>query len=243
MVSRQELVLSSLPADLLKLVAAETLDACCLARFAAACTVCLESAQAEIMPSIAPPVEHCLAPGAGTIRPEMIDCPYFRLPEDLTTIKEGAFRGLTSLAKLALPATLTSIGDHAFEGCASLVSISLPASLTSIGDGAFCGTSLTKITLPAGLTRIGYGSFAGCLQLAREIEFTLPGALETIGDGAFEDCISLTALALHAPLKTIGDGSFAGCGVTSLTLPATLTSIGDSAFARCVCRHRARTPV
>ena len=166
MVSRQELVLSSLPADLLKLVAAETLDACCLARFAAACTVCLESAQAEIMPSIAPPVEHCLAPGAGTIRPEMIDCPYFRLPEDLTTIKEGAFRGLTSLAKLALPATLTSIGDHAFEGCASLVSISLPASLTSIGDGAFCGTSLTKITLPAGLTRIGYGSFAGCLQLA-----------------------------------------------------------------------------
>ena len=35
MVSRQELVLSSLPADLLKLVAAEKLDACCLARFAA----------------------------------------------------------------------------------------------------------------------------------------------------------------------------------------------------------------
>ena len=223
----------SLPAELLTLVA-EKLDACYLARFAAVCTVCLESAHAELRAALGEAVQHCLAPGAGPIRPKMIDCPYFRLPEDLTTMKEGAFRGLTSLTKLALPTTLTSIGDHAFEGCASLISITLPASLTSIGDGAFYGTSLTKITLPAGLTRIGYGSFAGCLQLA-EIEFTLPSALQTIGDGAFEDCISLTALTVHAPVKTIGDGSFAGCGVTSLTLPATLTSIGDSAFARCVC--------
>ena len=58
---------------------------------------------------------------------------------------------------VVIPDGVTSIGNGAFRGCSSLKSITIPNSVTSIGDGAFkdC-TSLTSITIPNSVTFIGY---------------------------------------------------------------------------------------
>ena len=109
---------SSLPAELLT-PTATNFDACNLgARFAAPavmCTVCLESAQAELHAALGEAVKHCLAPGAGPSRPKMIDCPYpsARRPDQhegwgLPWTVDFANQRKPALA----PATLTSTGDH-----------------------------------------------------------------------------------------------------------------------------------
>ena len=42
------------------------------------------------------------------------------IPDNVTSIGDGAFHGCTSLASITIPDSVTSIGDFAFEGCTSL---------------------------------------------------------------------------------------------------------------------------
>ena len=90
--------LERLPPELLMLVA-EEIDAPCIARFAAASTVCLAAAQGELRAALRTAVQRCLEPGAGPISDACIACPYFHLPDDLVDLPEGAFRG-SALTKL-----------------------------------------------------------------------------------------------------------------------------------------------
>ena len=61
----------------------------------------------------------------------------------ITTIGEGAFKGISNLSSVTLPSSLTSIGATAFQGCTSLTSVDIPANVTSIGNNAFdCGNTL-----------------------------------------------------------------------------------------------------
>jgi len=154
------------------------------------------------------------------------------VPEGVTTLGAGYFRGRRDLRSVALPASLTRIGDRAFEDFHSLTLEELPASLTSIGIGAFRGcSSLALRELPASLTSIGDRAFAGCSSLAlRE----LPASLTSIGDDAFDGCSSLALRELPASLTSIGHYAFFGCSSLALgELPASLTSIGDGAFDGC----------
>ena len=65
-----------------------------------------------------------------------------------------------------VPEGVTSIGGGAFKGCSSLTSVTLPDSVTSIGDEAFRGCSnLTSVTLPEGETSIGNSAFSQCSSL------------------------------------------------------------------------------
>ena len=114
------------------------------------------------------------------------------VPEGVTTLEAGYFRGRRDLQSVALPASLTRIGDGAFEDFHSLMLRELPASLTSIGDLAFKGcSSLALRELPASLMLIGDRAFYGCSSLAlRE----LPASLLSIGNHAFYGCTSSLAL-------------------------------------------------
>eukprot|EP00900_Chrysochromulina_parva_P001217 jgi/Chrpa1/11096/Chrysochromulina_OHIO_Genome00022610-RA len=181
--------------------------------------------------------DHAIVPEGVTT----LEAGYFRgqrdlrsvaLPASLTRIGDRAFEGFHSLALGELPASLTSIGDYAFFGCYSLALRELPASLTSIGGHAFHGcSSLALRELPASLTSIGDGTFAGCSSLAlRE----LPASLTSIADKAFSGCSSLALRELPASLTSIGGYAFEGCSSLALReLPASLTSIGAHAFAEC----------
>ena len=100
--------LSSLPAELLALVA-EELDAPCLARFAAACAACLAAAQSELRAALLETVLLCLEPGAGPFSNALVASPHFFLPDDLVDLPEGAFYGNTALTELMLPAGVTTM--------------------------------------------------------------------------------------------------------------------------------------
>ena len=59
------------------------------------------------------------------------------IPNSVTTIGEGAFRGCDSLTSINIPNSVTTIRKSAFWGCKSLTNINIPNSVTTIEDGAF----------------------------------------------------------------------------------------------------------
>ena len=77
----------------------------------------------------------------------IVGCKNSVIPNSVTSIGDGAFRGCSGLTELILPNSVTSIGEYAFYYCSELTELILPDSVTSIGNGAFGGCSgLVKIT-------------------------------------------------------------------------------------------------
>ena len=67
------------------------------------------------------------------------------LDSGITTIGQGAFKGISNLSSITLPTSLTTIGATAFQGCTSLTSVDIPAKVTSIGNLAFDCANLTQV--------------------------------------------------------------------------------------------------
>ena len=85
------------------------------------------------------------------------------IPNSVTYIGNGAFRGCDSLTSINIPNSVTNIGNKAFWGCESLTSINIPTSVTHIGNSAFSFCySLTSINIPNSVTHIGYSAFMWC---------------------------------------------------------------------------------
>ena len=59
------------------------------------------------------------------------------LPDNITSIGEGAFYDCANLELTSLPSGITSIGSNAFYGCKKLALTSLPSGITSIGSTTF----------------------------------------------------------------------------------------------------------
>ena len=90
----------------------------------------------------------------------------------------------TLLTDLVIPNSITSIRNYAFFGCSSLTSIEIPNSVTSIGESAFHNcTSLTSVTIPNSVTSIGYRAFSGCNGL--ESVISLPNTPPTVSSSSF----------------------------------------------------------
>ena len=162
----------------------------------------------------------------------IVGCKNSVIPNSVTSIEDGAFRGCSGLTELTLPNSITSIGDFAFSLCSGLTELTLPNSLTEIGKSAFRGCSgLTELILPNSVTSIGDFAFLGCRGLT---ELTLPNGITRIGESAFRGCRGLTELTLPSSVTSIGESAFSGCsGLTELTLPNSVTSIGNYAFSDC----------
>ena len=172
----------------------------------------------------------------------IVGCKNSVIPNSVTSIEDGAFRGCSGLTELTLPNSITSIGDFAFSLCSGLTELTLPNSLTEIGKSAFRGCSgLTELILPNSVTSIGNYAFLGCSGLEKitvdrgNKRYDSWGNCNSIIEtGTNTLIVGCKNSVIPNSVTSIGDCAFYGCtGLTKLTLPNSVTSIGDGAFSGC----------
>ncbi len=124
------------------------------------------------------------------------------VPDGVTAIGDGAFKGLAWLKKVKLPDSVKSIGNTAFKGCRQLEEISISGGLTEIGEYAFhrCH-KLKELVFPKSLKKVGDFAFLYCDGLEKAV---IEGP-ERLGTGAFSHNLSLTRITLN---KNIDDTNF-----------------------------------
>ena len=166
------------------------------------------------------------------------------IPDNVTSIGNGAFQSCRSLKNITIPGSITSIGVWAFFNCDSLTSITILDGVTSIDNRVFYDCdSLTNITIPDSVTRIGYEAFAHCDSLT---SITIPSSVTSIDWTAFDRCGSLIAINVNNGNQSFSskDGIVFNKDKTKLiccpegksdeyVIPNTVTSIADNAFNGC----------
>ena len=86
----------------------------------------------------------------------------WEIPNDITSIGNGAFYNNNDLTEIVIPEGVTSIGKNAFAYCRNLSEVKISESVTSIGGNAFAYCdNLEKITIPNGVTELGDYIFSG----------------------------------------------------------------------------------
>ena len=171
-------------------------------------------------------------------------CKHITLQHGLTTIKDEAFYGFTSLESIIIPDSVTKIGSFAFSGCTSLTSISLPSSIKALSTNSFykC-TSLKSIFVDENNEH--YSDIDGVLctkdkstlmycPKAKEGSFVIPDKVTSIWDSAFRECSLLREISIPDSITKIGTLTFGECtSLSSIDIPNTITSIGGAAFRNC----------
>ena len=143
---------------------------------------------------------------------------YVRIPPEITSIDDEAFRDCSPLMEVVIHDAVVSIGEVAFDGCSSLTRVEIPDSVTLIGEGAFMDcSSLTQVEIPDSVTSIGAGAFHSCASLK---QVKIPPSVTSIGTGAFAGCSSLTQVEIPNSVTRIGTGAFAGCSSMDPSLTA-----------------------
>ena len=153
---------------------------------------------------------------------------------------------MEKLTSVVVPNNVTAIGGGVFRGCTSLTYAKLSDQITDMpclrtGDPfsvgyAYHGTftdcsALTEVILPQNLLSVGANAFRGCSSLPNVV---LPESVLAIGDCAFYICTSLSSITIPKNVTSIGSDAFRECSsLTAITIPNSVTNIGESAFYKC----------
>jgi hypothetical protein len=153
----------------------------------------------------------------------------YMIPDSVTNIVAGAFRGCENLTGITIPDSVTRIGSAAFWGCTRLESITIPNGITKIEKYTFWNCKkLADITIPNSVTRIAQSAFAKCQSL---VNVTIPDSVTIIDSYAFENCQSLENVTIPDSVTSISHYAFAGCqNLAGVTIPNSVTSIDRGAF-------------
>ena len=114
------------------------------------------------------------------------------IPDSVTQIQDGLFRGFVKLKSINLPKTLVSIGASAFFGCKSLINVDIPENVASIGEGAFAlCDNLKTISIASGnqyyraignaLYDIKNAKLVACPNPLTGSQFRVPEGVRSIG--------------------------------------------------------------
>ncbi len=132
------------------------------------------------------------------------------IPEGVTEIGVGAFKGLAWLIKVTMPSTVKRIGAHAFKGCRRLKEVVLSENLEEVGDYAFhrCH-DLEELIFPASMTKVGSHAFLYCDSLKKAV-IEGPTRLKT---ALFSHNLSLREVAINKDVddSNFSDEVFEGC--------------------------------
>lgn len=140
------------------------------------------------------------------------------LPENATSIAEGAFKGDARIKKLIINLGLTSIGNEAFKNCENLSEIVFAngySELLSLGDNSF--NSCTSLRSFGKISDNNYVK------------------ISSLGASAFNNCIKLYEFYMSAEstLPKIGSEAFRNSVLYKFSLPDSVTELGSSCFAIC----------
>lgn len=181
------------------------------------------------------------------------------LPNALTHIGQGLFRGCLSLETISLPyiganreatggadAMLGYIfGAETAAGFAEITQYGadeeftyyIPSSLKNIiitnalhiGEGALSGIPALNVTLNENLASINKKAF----YMAQIAAVNIPASVVTIDESAFEGSAlqTITFEVIGSRLAYINAKAFFGTAITSVSVPAGVLAIGDYAFA------------
>lgn len=167
------------------------------------------------------------------------------LSGQLTEIKEGAFKGCTSLTGITIPEGVTEIGHFAFDGCKSLARITIPASVKRIDfldhdklktvryTGTFAQWCQLDNTVWC-LYRANTVTLSDVANLKTVTALTIPDGVTRIGNDAFCYCSELMTVTIPEGVTEIGYSAFGNCtSLASITIPASVTTIKLYAFNGC----------
>jgi len=149
-----------------------------------------------------------------------------KLPRDLVSIGDSAFKDCTKLKDIIFPKQLSTIGEKAFNGCSNLTQFQVEygSPYFSVNNGVLLNSNGTKLvlypfgiktdnyTLPETVTRIGKTAFRGCSNLS---VINMPKNLVAIEANAFSDLPKLQSLILPDSLKFVDSGIIDGCNLLS----------------------------
>ena len=139
----------------------------------------------------------------------VVGCKNTIIPNDVTAIGLGAFRGRANLTSMTIPNGVTRIDKYAFANCTNLSSITIPNTVSSIVTYAFLEcTGLTSVTIEGDVFGISDLAFSMNSKL-KDMYFTgLIGNTFTIGSQAFwadDDDPGFSNVTAHVPAAFLAE--------------------------------------
>lgn len=152
-----------------------------------------------------------------------------KIPETITTVLSGAFRGCRAIKSLELPSSLLYIGNYAFSFLMGLETLQIPENVIAMGFGAFRNCmNLLSVKIPENTLRIGSDAFYRCKEL-RTVEIS--NSVTDIEGWAFRMCDNLESVTIGSNVVNIGDSVFYECVcLQKVDVPDSVEKIGDKTF-------------
>ncbi len=143
-----------------------------------------------------------------------------KLPDNITEIPAGTFRGNKSLITITIPEGVTSIGAYAFADCSNLATIVIPETVTYIGEHAFDGcTALIadESNWDSGVFYVGKHAVMSDDEKIQQAggDITLRDGTISIVARAFMGKKNLHRVVIPDTVVWIGEQAFADSGLTA----------------------------
>lgn len=175
--------------------------------------------------------------------PAGLESSSYIVPESVTAIEEGAFRGNSAITSITLGKNVSSLADrdYALHDLLGLQSIQVEAGNTtySARDGVLFSADGSRLieypveksgeayTVGTGVTSIAYAAFWANMNIKT---VAIPTSVQSIEEAAFS-VTGLTSVAIPESVTTISDRSFMWCqNLETVTIPVSVTAVGTYAF-------------